>query len=33
MPPPAFGELTAPARAALGEEGWASATAAAGIQP
>lgn len=33
VPPPAFGELTAPARAALGEAGWASAVAAAGIQP
>jgi len=33
LPPPAFGELTGPARAALGEATWASAVAAAGIQP
>lgn len=33
VPPPAFGELTAPARAALGEATWASAFAAAGSQP
>jgi hypothetical protein len=31
VPDPAFGELTAPARAALGERGWSDAIGAAGV--